>query len=246
MCAQDPLWKSKQTPINLALADFKNRHAESRSGLPLDELDHALVDVAVFDVDYDYDKGKWFADIEVDMGGSYTPFIRLALARFQFNSVDTVHLSPVVQADFAQVAPDRTMTVIKSPAAIKVTLTGHAYSAYSGGEGTVTPGGPAVEVELQRYEKAIGTDLGWVKEPNAKVVADIAMPGSGLYSGTVTLPSPPMVVKGQPPSPPPRYRLVVKEFEPIAQDAKALEGYHLSNFPLEPGKRLVYVDYVEL
>ena len=43
---------------------------------------------------------------------AYFPFVRLALARYQPDSMPECHLSPVVLADFTQLAPDRSLTVV--------------------------------------------------------------------------------------------------------------------------------------
>jgi hypothetical protein len=243
MIGQDPLWKSARTPGNLPLASFLNKHESSRLGLPLAELDDGMVDVAAFDVDYDHEKGMWFADIELNAGDSYTPFIRLALARYQPVSVDRAHLSPVILADFAQTVPNRTLTVVKQPQVSRVTVSGLSYSAHAGGEGMPDEiGHSEIEVSLERFEKSIGTDLGWVAEKMGVVTKDPASGAPVLWSGTVALPLP----DAQSVQLPPRYRVVVKEYETIAQDAQALEGYHFGSFPLEPGRRLVYVDHLDL
>lgn len=242
MIGHDPLWKSQRTPGNLALPNFTNKHESSQPSLPLAELDHGMVDVAAFEVDYDYDKKLWFADIELTPGDSYTPFIRLALARYQPVSVNRAHLSPVVLADFAQTMPNRTLTVVKQPPVSRVTVSGISYAAHAGGEGIPDePGHSEIEVSVERYENAIGTDLGWVSEKMAIVTKDPAAVAPVLWSGTVGLP----LWTGQPQIPP-KYRVVVKEYETIAQDAKGFEGYHIGTFPLEPGRRLVYVDYMGL
>lgn len=45
------------------------------------------------------------------MGNTYYPFIRMALARFQPNSIDDTHLSPVILSDFAQLTPSRVAAI---------------------------------------------------------------------------------------------------------------------------------------
>jgi hypothetical protein len=49
----------------------------------------------------------WYADIEIDAGPSYLPFVRLALVRYQPTSLPDAHLSRVVLAEFVQLTPDR-------------------------------------------------------------------------------------------------------------------------------------------
>jgi hypothetical protein len=57
----------------------------------------------------------WFADLSIDAGQQYFPFIRLALARYQEHSVrdgqKDVCLSPVVMAQMIQLVPERQATL---------------------------------------------------------------------------------------------------------------------------------------
>jgi hypothetical protein len=104
----DPVWQSAQPERPPAVADFP-RHVGFASGLTLEELsDAARVVVAAHDVAYDASRKLWYCDIEIDAGDSYFPFVRLALARYQPQSVTGAHLSRVVMTDFIQIAPDRT------------------------------------------------------------------------------------------------------------------------------------------
>ena len=67
-------------------------------GLTLAETG-TVVDIAAHDVRYDPDRDLWYCDIAVNPGNSersYMPFVRLALARYQPNSLPGVHLSRVV------------------------------------------------------------------------------------------------------------------------------------------------------
>ena len=69
--------------------------------------------VAPHEVGYDKDRQLWYADIAVNIPrGSYFPFIRLAVARYQPNSVDGAHLSPAVTCDFMQISPDRIAVIV--------------------------------------------------------------------------------------------------------------------------------------
>lgn len=242
MIGQDPIWRSSGTPESLSMASFPKRHDSSRAGLPLKELG-APVDVAAYDVAYDPEKGMWFADIELAAGSSYTPFVRLALARYHPVSVDKAHLSPVVLAEFAQPVPERSLSVVRMPGSVRVTLSGHSYSAHLGQEGGQPEEGHCeVEVTLERYDSSIGTDLGWAVERNAAVANDPVCAPPVLWSGTVALPE----VKDGDAKLPPRRRVTVKEYETLVQDARELQGYNFGAFPVKPARRLVYADHVEL
>jgi hypothetical protein len=83
-------------------------------------------------VHFDSDRNLWYCDIQVtDTNGneltSYTPFIRLALARYQPFSIADAHLSRVVQVDYAQLAPNRHLTVTTARGGKRiVTITGRS------------------------------------------------------------------------------------------------------------------------
>ena len=244
MFGMDPIWRSKPTAPNLKMEDFKRRLPSSRSGLTLNERPGQAFDVAAHEVSYDPERQLWYADIVFDAGEAYTPFVRLALTRYQPDSVDHAHLSPVVLADFSQLNPDRTLSIIHSPGMVKVTVSGISYTARAGESGQVVGGSSEIEVSVQRYEPKIGTDLGWVSEPEAKATKDHVSAPSTLYSGTVILPPPPKDPKVRPP----KYRLVVKEFEAFDADRAVplLTALNTPSMNYELGKRLVYLDYIEL
>ena len=66
----------------------------------------------------------WFCDIEVSAGDSYTPFIRLALARYQACSIPDHHLSRVVVPDMVQLLPRREARVSRTLPRIRVAVRG--------------------------------------------------------------------------------------------------------------------------
>ncbi len=75
----------------------------------------------------------WFADMRINPGAAYYPFIKLVLARFQPYSITGFELSPVVFADFAQLAPERSASIqwstgLRGTTQLTVTVTGQTYS----------------------------------------------------------------------------------------------------------------------
>lgn len=79
---------------------------------------------AIHDVHYDRERKLWYSDITVrsgDGGSPYMPFVQLALARFQVNSLFSddpsapvdLRTSPVVLAELIQLSPDRTLKITK-------------------------------------------------------------------------------------------------------------------------------------
>jgi hypothetical protein len=101
----DPIWAFNATYDLPSLENFK-RAVKIQQDLTLDELPPDWnVAVAGHTVEYDAERCLWYGDIEMYAGPSYFPFVRLALARYQPISLDKAHLSRVVLADVAQLAP---------------------------------------------------------------------------------------------------------------------------------------------
>jgi hypothetical protein len=130
------------------------------ASLPFPELGGQPVVIAPHDVGFDADRDLWYCDIEVYLGEaalSYNPFIRLALARYQANSLDTVALSPIVLADFVQLGNDRAMSMVaRTPTTRVVTLSGRTSIATDGG------GPNRVRFRVETQAAGISDpDLGW-------------------------------------------------------------------------------------
>jgi hypothetical protein len=130
---KDPIWKARQPKAFLSPNDFKDEGQQEpvkRTGLTLSEVAGSF-SIAAYNVGWDKQRRLWYCDIEIDVGQSYFPFVRLALARYQPNSIAGAELSRVVMTDFAQLAPERTVTISKSATAaeFQVTLAGVIPSA---------------------------------------------------------------------------------------------------------------------
>jgi len=201
------------------------------------------VAVAGHKVEYDETRQLWYCDITIDPGAAYYPFIRLALARYQPKSVQNAHLSRVVLADFAQLAPDRTAIVThSSPTSLKVAVTGTG--VYQGS--SLGPKTSEVEISLEERRQGVSDDLGWLPVPNS-TVALTPHDYSALtttWVGDITLPQ----------ASPGKYRLVIKEYERYAVDkAPDAEGgaapvavTGISARPLPTDRRLVYANTLVL
>ncbi len=66
----------------------------------------------------------WFADVVLQPPGSFNPLARLAVARYQPDSLDGLAVSHVVITDFVPVLPDRTLTVEVTASNVAVRLDG--------------------------------------------------------------------------------------------------------------------------
>ena len=172
----DPIWLS-QAPTESA-ARKEHFVAPKASGkATLAELAEPVF-VVGYEPEFDLQRKLWFADIELDIGLSYTPFVRLALVRFQPDSVEQAEISRVVRAEFAQLAADRTASIATNStpagAKVKIRVTGPTYQASSltgiggaldqvFGKESGRIGLAEIEVLLQKRNPSLGTDphLGW-------------------------------------------------------------------------------------
>jgi hypothetical protein len=184
------------------------------------------VTICAFDVKPDISRQLWYCDIEMDPGTAYFPFVRLALARYQVNSIRGAHLSPVVLADFAQLVPDRTASVVNNPKdanQVLVTVAGVPGTAGSQRQSKI-------EVEVEEANLAIGGELGWTPVPS-RGPTTLPRVNAQQWTGPVALPAP----SGK------EYRLVIKEYEVfnVPKEADSSPG------PRQD-ERLVYADALPL
>ncbi len=107
----------------------------------------------------------WFVDIAFDARATFWPFVRLAVARYQPESVVGAHLSTPVRIDQVQLAPERTASVARTDdthARVVVSgLAGHRESASRQFAVSVAENRRLV-ARLQRFDPAVGGDLAWV------------------------------------------------------------------------------------
>jgi hypothetical protein len=188
---------------------------------------------------FDPGRGLWFADIALPSGAAYTPFVRLALCRYQEWSIPGHHMSKVVRADFAQLPAPRTLQV-RHLAPLSVTLSGPAGSRYR----VDHPDDRRAQLRVER--RLVGaTDLDWV-QVGSPVPMSVTVGPSGLgdvrWSGKI---DPGPAPQGQ------ELRLVVEEFESFPTDPDTDDPLDSvwstgGEFPTSMRERLVYADQVPL
>ncbi|MDO8586002.1 MAG: hypothetical protein Q7T82_03085 [Armatimonadota bacterium] len=235
----DPIWDSGSTHRVPLFEHFKNS-AKTQDNLSLAEVKATedpkgpKVAVVGYPVEYDEKRELWYADIEIDAGPSYFPFVCLALARYQPNSIDNAHLSRVVVTEFAQLAPDRTASITKTGTGqLRVQVSGVTYNAGGAGKGTS-------EVEVSVEERVEGTegDLGWVPVKDAAFQLQhptgLLKQNNSVWVGEVKLPD---AAGG-------KLRLVIKEFEVFRAEQTGLSTVAMTVAPT--AKRLVYADVLEI
>jgi hypothetical protein len=200
-------------------------------------------------VDYAPDRDLWFCDIDLSIGSSW-PFVRLALARHQPAAISwegqgSLALSPVVLADFVQLAPGRVATVSargvragrRNRVILDVTVDGRSHVPT-----TSDPRVPVVRVTVERLDPTLGPDVGW--QPRGKSVELTRLPNTNpnaefRWSGAIgtertSLPT----------------RLVIEEFEVYRTDGSSapdtIDGIPLRLTTLSTGRRLVHLDTIDV
>lgn len=165
------------------------------SGIPLLGAPGLFVTIVAVAPQYDEATRRWYADIALDTGAAYAPFVRLSLVRYQPHSLEQCAVSPVVLADIVQPLPDRTATVSSGGGAgvRTVTVAGPSYTAVRGRGGARSddPVMPAVTVSLQRADPSVADELlRWQTVPDSSVVLTRSVTGSAAtWTGQVRVPA---------------------------------------------------------
>lgn len=232
-CNRDPIHATSTLPALAAEAQFTG--AQQAVDVPIapgGPVVRALVYPVFFHNDH------WYADIELPgvASASYAPFVRLALARFQDQSLVgpdlDLRMSSVVATDLAPALPDRTLTVARESAGFKVTLAGLA-RAFTGQPNRVF-------ASLERLTGPAGVTAG---DLTSLTAGDLSFSSWNRVSGStatgvvgdalaVVVPS---GVAGD-------LRLVVREVEEMTENVTALG----IDAPDELADRTVFVDVVDL
>ena len=225
---QDPVFAAGQITRQPELADFPLATFLGHEVLLAEQTGtHLWTGVAGHEVAWDAARKLWFADIAVSPGATYFPFVKLALVRYQPNSLDGIKVSRVVQADFIQVAPDRAVTLtFPGPTLVRAAVSGPGYL------GTTDSGAPDV-VRAYVQEATVKTsdpDLSWTTVPSSADGTELTVVSrtdtETVWEGQVKLPS----ARGTS-----RYRVLVAEFE---QHTVVAAG--------NLGARVSYLDAIEI
>ena len=191
----DPLWDTPQPKHRTRVSDFAARVTDET--VMLQEIPTQRVHVVGHRVRWHEERARWYCDIELDPGRSYMPFVRLALARYQPNAIDSAKLSRVVLADFSQVLPRRRAVfehkrgrltfnlrgVVPAHGPMKFPLDSEYLDiSFIPGIGqTAESGRNRIELVLQIRDPALDSDLAW---------SDAAVLASGLLDPSGAAPAP--------------------------------------------------------
>lgn len=257
---QDPIWKSNRLRSSPTPGDFPDA-VNNEYGLPLEEFSGATngdapftADVAAFEVHYDVDRRMWYCDLTVNMPDqTYSPFIRLALARYQPYALKEVKLSRVVLADFVQLTPDRSAVVTADPYAVRtlrVTVSGVAPQGPSPSldvkqqPSEVVQRATQITVRVEKRRADFGGDLGWEDAPRAIVAVNAdwdaawpQQPGLTHWVGRVHFAVDPD---------PGTFRLVIEEHEYISANHTLDNKLDSGEVVREQPRRLIYAEVFNL
>lgn len=249
MWGNDPIWafSLQQQLVNPPSITNFPLAVMTQKGVTVDGVPGLHLDVAGHSVGYDTDRGLWYCDIEVDAGNSYYPFARLALARYQPDSItypdpitgqlQDVYISRIILADFVQLAPDRVASLVFDPknnSAVTVSVTGVTFTQSDVFTLATNSYDTSTTMDVTVEEQAPnGTgDLGWV--PFETFSMPPTLNGTQTtWQTSVNLPAP----RGSQP-----FRLVIKEYERFYGDPDPTNPF--SQAPKVP--RLVYASTFEL
>jgi hypothetical protein len=222
----DPIWANGSLQISPVPStyDFPSA-ASTASGLTIAESSSTF-DVAAHNVEWDSARELWFCDIEIANLFTYSPFLRLALARYQSHSITGVELSPIALADFVQLAPDRSAVLSINP------VDPRNARLFVGGLAPLGPLNSVIQVSIETRANNISSDLDWTPAAPADVTVTEDNPppaeaNAVLWSGSVQFAKTPPVG---------RFRVVVREFETLPVDAASQK----ITDPPGTGQRLVY------
>lgn len=243
----DPVMASFPTYAYTQIGHFKS-FEEAGYDVTLDELTGETVHVVGYKPEFDKSRRLWYCDIEVDAGPAYYPFIRLALTRFQPNSVADAHLSRVVMTDFAQLAADRAASIVfETSTAISIYVSG----SYGLNEATATASDKLAALGMSRVfiatleEQSAASDevMSWRPVSKSTVVTlnphyEKEFEFKMLWQGRMLLPEEPIRSGGTK-----IYRVVITEWEYLDSDDRA-DAVKVSGRTMS--KRLVYADAIKL
>jgi hypothetical protein len=250
----DPIWGSAPVHAGPYIHQFPLRVAVG-TDISLLEAPGHVVTVVGHEPRFDDVRKLWYCDLQLNAGPSYYPLVRLALARYQPDSIAGEHLSRVVFPDFTQLVAERRASLTRlGRSGVAVSLRGPAgYTENATDVGLLFAGDQRLlnlsrfaVAQVERRRTGATTDLAWTPV-GEEVRLDLSVVG-GLadirYSATVPLPAR---------DPAYELRLALREYEIFETDDSERDDYFVrpSSFPFSflrrPIKyRLVYADDLAL
>lgn len=169
----DPLWDTAPPKLNVRAEDFPARIVSESVKLQEQPAGSSVL-VVGHRVHWDDNRRLWYADILLEPGATYMPFVRFALVRHQPHAIPGAKVSQVVQAEFSQVLPRRRAEFARNGNVVSLAVKGPVPSAgpmkfpvdseftdISFIHGPHETGRNRIELVLQTRDPAIDSDLAW-------------------------------------------------------------------------------------
>lgn len=232
---RDPIWPTDPT-VGLVQETMFANAASDTDDCTLVETGQKVRAVP-YAVHLDRSNNRWYADIELPgaVANSYGAFARLVVARYQNDSLFdpeklNLKLSPTVTCDFAQLMPDRTLSIQRADGRLQILLQGL---------GPLDPKQNPVTAVIEQCS----AQPGMLVSDLTSAAPDLAgvwhrVPGHSV-SGTLNMPLPPLAI----PAGEGLLRVVVREIEDI-EPAMEIDGNDL--LAAELRQRTVFLDVVTL
>lgn len=202
---QDPILASALPRQVMHANAFPARVANFSFNLP--EAKRSM-DVAAHRVHYDFHRRLWYADLDIDAGKSYNPFIRLALVRVQPHALGDCTLSTVTHTQYAQLLPTREVHLMRearglmslqvfgtAPTHGSASARGELSGRLNASTGLADAFGPLlgyggghnrIEMVVQQQRDDLDTDLDWVDVASITPISGDAVPGQTLAQNAIT------------------------------------------------------------
>jgi hypothetical protein len=268
----DPIWASApverramsmlQLDDVLHTAGLDDRWAPGRpvvapAQLPLVTMaGKPVVTVVGYRPQYSESRKLWYVDVALDPGDHFWPFLRLAVCRYQPESIVGCHLSPPVRCDYVQLPPERTTSVSRTDEThVRVVVSGpvgrrerlgHAPDPIEA-MATAVDHNRMLIARLQRRDQKIASDLGWRTVATQKLVLrghgplghEAAWVGELDAGETIAFVRPESDGVAE-------WRVVVEEWERLESDPTRISTPFADIDVPRMEQRLIYADEVEL
>lgn len=263
----DPIWRTVEVPRRGMFLEFDNlirtlgidtRPGDARPAAPPVTMPYEAVKgaprvtVLGYQPQYNEERGLWYVDVAIDPGDKFWPFVRLAVARYQPDSINGCHLSAPVRCDFVQLLPDRTASISRTDVRhVRVVVSGPV-GTRGGGKDEKFPPPPLIADEavrrnrrvvarLQRVDPNLPTDLGW----DTVDTVELHVRGAGrsnTEAAWVGELASPVNIPLRKPGTNTKWRVTIEEWEILQGDPADLGD----RGPAVAERRLIYADEIAL
>lgn len=265
----DPVWRSipvaNRALSNLQLDSFLRtaglddrwlaaRPVTAPATLPLAAVAGGPpVTVLGYKPQFNKERGLWYVDVAIDTGDAFWPFVRLAVCRYQPDSIGDCHLSAPIRCDFVQLPPERMASVSRTDDRhVRVVVAGPVgvRADFERDPDPIARIADAVAkhrtlvASLQQRDPGIASDLGWQTRATTRLV----LRGRGATDAQVAwvgeLESKQVIALSRPEHGPAEWRVTIEEWEKLEADP-INAGPRIRAMPAWE-QRLIYADAFDL